>query len=189
MYGMMFSFLKEYVEQKHGGHKTWQNLLEAAGQSRFKVYFPIVEYPDSEIVALVTTASQALDTPVEAVLEDFGVYVGPRLMTFYRAYVEGHGQDLFTIVQYAGAHIHDQIHQHNPDRKPPQLSAEIHDPQRMTVHYHSHRKFCPVVRGVLRGLGEKFGEQLQIKETQCMHEGAEECTFEVIRHTRKSEDE
>jgi len=183
MYGMMFDFLREYVIKTHGGVATWRALLKASSQSEYKIYFPISEYPDEEIVTLTTTAATALDLPLAAVLEDFGSFVGPRLMEFYRPYVEGHDQDVFTVVQYAGGHIHDQIHKHNPDRKPPLLSGEISesDPRKMIVHYQSKRKMCSVVRGVLRGLGSKFGERLHIEETQCMHTGADKCTINVIK--------
>jgi len=183
MYGMMFDFLREYVIKNHGGTDTWRALLKASGQIEYKIYFPISEYPDEEIVTLATTAASALSLPLNDVLEDFGSFVGPRLMEFYRPYVEGHDQDVFTVVQYAGGHIHDQIHKHNPDRKPPLLSGQISesDPRKMTVHYQSHRKMCPIVRGVLRGLATKFGEQLHISETQCMHDGADKCIINVIK--------
>ncbi len=183
MYGVMFGFLKEYVVKNHGGDETWRSLLKEAGQSPYKIYFATKDYPDEEIVAIATAASKALTLPISAVLEDFGSYVGPRLVEFYHPYIDGHDQDTFSVVPYAGGHIHDLIHKHNPDRKPPQLSAEVLDEERtaMEVHYKSHRMMCSVVRGVLRGLGEHFGESLHINETQCMHSGAEKCKFMVTK--------
>jgi predicted hydrocarbon binding protein len=40
---------------------------------------------------------------------------------------------------------------------------------------------CAVVRGVIRGLGERCGESFHIDELQCMHDGARECIFNVSR--------
>lgn len=183
MYGVMFGFLREYVIKNHGGEETWRSLLTASGESAYKIYFSTKDYPDEEIVAIATAASTALGLPLAAVLEDFGSYVGPRLVEFYNPYIEGYDQDTFSVVPYAGRHIHDQIHKHNPDRKPPQLSAKVLDEERtaMEVHYKSHRMMCSVVRGVLRGLGEHFGENLNINETQCMHSGAEKCIIMVTK--------
>ncbi len=183
MYGVMFGFLKEYVVKNHGGDETWRSLLAAAGQSAYKIYFPTKDYPDEEIVALARAASEALSLPIADVLEDFGAYVGPRLIEFYHPYIDGHDQDTFSVVPYAGGYIHDQIHLHNPDRKPPELSAEVLDAERtaMEVQYKSQRMMCAVVRGVLRGLAEHFGENLHIHETQCMHSGAERCKFMVTK--------
>jgi len=179
MYGMMFDFLREYVIKTHGGVATWRALLKASGQSEHKIYFPISEYPDEEIVTIATTAASAVNLPLTDVFEDFGSFVGPRLIDFYRHYIDGHDQDVFTVVSNAGGHIYD--HKHNPDSQPPLLSADISDPKRMIVNYQSERKMCSVVRGVLRGLGSKFDERLYIDETQCMHNGADKCIINVIR--------
>jgi len=181
MYGVMFGFLREYVQKNHGGEETWRALLKASGESAYKIHFATKDYPDEEIVAIATAAATALDMPLADVLEDFGSYVGPRLVEFYHPYIEQHNQDVFSIVVHAGANIHNQLHAHNPDRKPPTLSAKIIDPEHMEVHYKSPRRLCHIVRGVLRGLGEQFDEDLLIEEHQCMHSGANECVMMVTR--------
>ncbi len=180
MYGVIFTFLREYVTERHGGEETWQALLKANGHG-YKMYFPVKDYPDEEIVGLAKAAAEALDLPLEAVLEDFGSYVGPRLMTFYPMYLEGHGDNTFDVIEHAGANIHDALHKHKPDRKPPQLSGIRKGYDAMDVHYKSHRKLCPVVHGIIRGLGEHFDEKLAINETQCILHGADECIFEVTK--------
>jgi len=180
MYGVIFHFLHDYVVERHGGKATWQALLEAQGY-RYKVYFPVKDYPDEEIVALVETASKALDVPVPDVLEDFGHYVGPQLLSFYHMYVKDPNMKTFEVIETAGGSIHGVIHEHNPNRKPPRLSAERESDDLLIVHYQSQRKLCPVVRGIIRGLGDKFGERFDIDETQCMLHGADECVMRVTR--------
>ena len=51
MYGMIFDFLREYVVERHGGKETWKALLDDNDYG-YKIYFPVKEYPDEEIVAL-----------------------------------------------------------------------------------------------------------------------------------------
>lgn len=182
MYGVIFHFLRDYVIERHGGKDTWQTLLEAQGY-KFKMYFPVKDYPDEEIVALVQTASKALNVPVPDVLEDFGSYVGPALLDFYHMYIKGKDLATFDVIELAGSSIHDVIHAHNPNRKPPRLSAHRESADLLVIHYQSHRQLCPVVRGIVRGLGEKFGEKFDINETQCMHDGADECIMRVSRQT------
>ncbi|MCU7811209.1 MAG: heme NO-binding domain-containing protein [Candidatus Thiodiazotropha sp. (ex Notomyrtea botanica)] len=77
--------------------------------------------------------------------------------------------------------IHDVIHKHNPNRKPPRLSSQRESEDVLIVNYQSHRKLCPVVRGIIRGLGEMFSEYFDIDETQCMHHGMEKCIMHVTR--------
>jgi predicted hydrocarbon binding protein len=143
----------------------------------------VQDYADEEILALVQTASNALNVPIPAVLEDFGAYVGPQLLEFYHMYIKDKQPNTFTIIESAGSSIHDVIHKHNPNRKPPKLSAKRLKPNVLMVNYQSERKLCPVVRGIIRGLGEKFGERFDIHETQCMHKGADHCIMQVTRLT------
>lgn len=181
MYGVIFTFLKEYVIERHGGEETWRTLLKATTGNAYKIYFPVKDYPDEEIVGLAQTASEALNLPLPAVLEDFGSYVGPRLMSFYPMYLKAEIDNTFDMIIHAGANIHDAIHRHNPERKPPQLSAHKESDDELIIHYHSHRKLCHVVRGIVRGLGERFNEDLSINETQCMYHGANECIIKVTK--------
>ena len=180
MYGVIFHFLRNYVIERHGGKATWQALLEAQGY-RYKMYFPVVDYPDEELVNLVQTASKALKVPVPEVLEDFGAYVGPELINFYHMYIKGDNLSTFDVIELAGSTIHDVIHEHNPNRHPPQLSAYRESPEVLMVYYHSHRRLCSVVKGIIRGLGEKYGEMFAIHETQCMYKGADQCIMRVSK--------
>lgn len=64
MYGVIFDFLRDYTIERHGGIDTWNALLGANGHSNHKIFFPTLEYPDEQIVALAQAASQALDLPL-----------------------------------------------------------------------------------------------------------------------------
>jgi len=180
MYGVIFDFLRQYVVEKHGGKETWGALLKANGYN-YKIYFPVEEYPDEEMVKLVSTASKALDLPIPVVLEDFGTYVGPKLTSFYGVYIKDESWKTFDVVEAAGNSIHDSIHSGNPKRQPPELSAARESDDLLVVKYRSHRKLCHVVRGILKGLGDQYGEQFEIDETQCMHDGADKCVMRVNR--------
>jgi hypothetical protein len=180
MYGVIFDFLRSYVIQHHGGRKTWDALLDEAGIG-YKVYFPVAQYPDEEIVNLATTASRMLKIPLTAVLEDFGRFVGPSLVSYYDMFVKP-GWQTFEVLENASSSIHDSIHRHNPKRNPPKLIATRTGEDRMKVTYQSDRKLCFVAKGIIYGLSQKYGEDIHVHETQCMHTGAERCSFEVTRN-------
>jgi predicted hydrocarbon binding protein len=181
MYGVIFDFLRNYVIDRHGGLETWRALLKASGQSPHKIYFQTGEYPDEEIVALAKSASEALSLPLADVLEDFGTFVGPSLLSFYHMYMGDPEWKTFDVIENASGRIHDVIHKHNPNRKPPLLKAKRLSDNRMIVTYRSERKMCPVVRGIIRGMGDHFGESFVINEKACMYHGAPECVFHVTR--------
>lgn len=180
MYGVIFDFLRDYVIERHGGEDTWRALLKANGY-RYKIFFPVTEYPDEEIVGLAKAASEALDTPLPAVLEDFGAYVGNKLMTFYHMYAKDDEWKTFDVIENAGGCIHHSVHKHNPLRKPPKITAHRETEDLLVLRYHSHRKMCDVVKGIIRGLGERYGERFRIEEKQCMHHGEHECIIHVTR--------
>jgi len=180
MYGVIFDFLRQYVIEKHGGKETWNALLKDNGYG-YKIFFPTVEYPDAEIVALASTASKKLNVPLPHVLEDFGVFVAGRLLSFYHMYVGQDDWKTFEIIEKAGGCIHHAIHKHNPSRKPPSIKTNRISPNELIINYKSKRKMCPIVRGIVRGLGKHFDEVIKIKETQCMHNGFDECVFHIQR--------
>ena len=65
MHGIIFAELQKYAETKHGRGR-WNQLLTKAGLEN-KVYLPIKEYPDTEVVRLVEAASSMLGLPVAEV--------------------------------------------------------------------------------------------------------------------------
>lgn len=180
MYGMIFDFLREYVEERHGGRDTWNALLQA-NHKEYKIYFPSIEYPDREIVALAVTAANALNLPLNAVLEDFGAFLATRLLSFYHMYITNDSWRSFEVIENAGGCIHHAINRHNPNRKPPKLVANRDAEGLLLLQYQSDRKLCHVVKGIVRGLGEHFDEKITITETQCMLDGADSCIMHLER--------
>jgi predicted hydrocarbon binding protein len=51
--------------------------------------------------------------------------------------------------------------------------------QQIAIDYTSARRLCHVAKGIIRGLGEHFGEALTIAETTCMHRGGDRCALIV----------
>lgn len=179
MYGVIFDFLRSYVIERHGGRATWDALLKEAGIG-YKVYFPVAQYPDEEMVKLATTAARMLNAPLPTVLEDFGDFVGPSLVTYYEMFVKPEWRT-FEVLENASYKIHDAIHKHNPRRNPPELRTYRQDEDRMLLTYYSERRLCFVAKGIVRGLAKKYGEDIEVRETQCMHHGAGQCHMEITR--------
>jgi Haem-NO-binding len=76
-----FAELQNYAETKHG-KETWNQLLNKAGLEN-NLYLPLKEYPDTEVVALVTAASSMTGLPTAAVLEDFGEFMASALTKMF----------------------------------------------------------------------------------------------------------
>ena len=63
--------------------------------------------------------------------------------------------------------------------RPPELMAEDLPDGALAIHYVSERRLCPVVHGLILGVGIYFGQQLSVTQTRCMRNGYPECLFAV----------
>jgi hypothetical protein len=70
--------LKKFLDRGLG-KDAWQRLLAQAEQER-KLYTPVKEYADDELMALVATASQMTGRDVKSLLTDFGRFMIPDLL-------------------------------------------------------------------------------------------------------------
>lgn len=176
MYGVIFDLLRDFVIERHGGRTTWNALLQEAGFG-YRIYFPVGHYPDEDMLTLAITASRMFKQPLPRVLEDFGHFVGPSLLSRYSMMIRPQWRT-FEVLENAGTHIYDAQRQH-AQRNPPQLRTVRHTPERMTLAYHSERKLCAMAKGIVRGLADHFGENIDIREIRCVFSGADHCEFDV----------
>jgi hypothetical protein len=180
MHGIVFDELKNYAETKHGPG-TWKLLLNKAGLDS-KQYDRFHDYPDQEVMALVTAASSATGLAPSAVLEDFGEFVAPSLLKMYANLILPQWKTIDVIHETEGT-IHAVVRQRNKSAKPPKLSTKRISPDEVVLTYDSPRKMCSLAKGIARGLAKHFRETIAISETQCLHQGAPSCIIE-FRKTR-----
>lgn len=176
MHGIIFTELRKYVDGKLGGD-AWSDLLSASGL-KGRMYLPIQEYPDTEAVALVTTASQVTGLDAAVILADFGEFLAPSLLGMYRTLVKPEWKTL-DLLEFTEGTIHKVVRARNPGAKPAELKAVRVSATELHLTYGSQRKLCPVAKGIINGLGIHYGETITVEETQCMHKGADTCEMVV----------
>src|SRR5713226_125860 len=118
MHGIIFSELRRYVNTRTGDN-GWSTLLEKAGLGE-KLYMSVGEYPDSEVVALVTAASVMTGYSVAATLEDFGEFITPSLMGMYGHLIKPNWRAL-DVIENTEETVHAVVRVQNPGAKPPRL--------------------------------------------------------------------
>ena len=172
MHGVIFVQLKKYVNTKLGDG-AWEKLLGAAEMGG-RVYAPIRDYPDADVMQLVATASRLTGAPATAILEDFGAFLVPDLVGMYRALIRPEWRGL-DFIENTETTIHKAVRANNPGATPPELRTTRLGPNELRLTYTSARKLCAVAKGMARGVAQHYGETFEITETQCMHQGAESC--------------
>lgn len=174
MHGTIFAELKRYVDAKLGA-TAWVELLRSAGLPN-RMYLAIQAYPDEEVVQIVTAASKKTGNPPGAILEDFGEFIAPALLSMYRTLINPNWKTL-DVIENTEKTIHRVVRLQHADAAPPYLNASRTAPNEVTVVYTSPRRLCAVAKGIMRGLSVHFGEVMTIDEKRCMHKGAAECVM------------
>ncbi len=174
MHGVIFQQLKAYVGEKLGA-QAWNELLAAAGRQG-NAFVAVKEYPDEELMLLVSTASRVTGVPVNTLVEDFGAFIVPGLVSMFKFAVRPEWRTL-DFLEHTEDAIHTVVRARNPGARPPELKATRVGPHEVVIRYNSARKLCPLVRGIATGAAAHYGERLQIRETRCMHNGSAECEF------------
>ena len=176
MHGIIFSELEKYTDKKLGAG-AWKKLVAEAGLGT-KTYLVTSSYPDTEAVALITTASRITNLPVPAILEDFGAFIVPSLLSLYKPLVKKDWKTL-DLIEHTEETIHKVVRLQNPGAAPPALIVKRLSPREVVITYTSQRKMCGIAKGIAKGIAAHFHEKITIGETTCMLRGDPSCVIAV----------
>ena len=175
MKGIVFNLLEEAVTTDFGD-AAWDRLLDDAGLDG--AYTSLGSYDDAEIVRLVQVASAALQIPPADVLRWFGRRAMPLLAKRYPSFFAGHPsarEFLLTL----NSIIHPEVRKLYPGASPPVFDFDTSDSATLVIGYNSARRLCALAEGFMAGAAEHYGQQAQVGQSQCMHDGAGKCVFHV----------
>ena len=163
MYGMVNKAIQDLVSTKFGEDK-WLVIKEKVGfEDDF--FISMQSYPDKLTYDLVGATSEILELDPGDVLEAFGEY-----WILYTA-EEGYGDMLAlsgsTLKEFLGNlnMLHERITHIMPNLQPPKFSVEEISDNELNLTYESDREgLAPMVVGLLKGLGIRFGNKCQINQ-------------------------
>ena len=176
MHGLIFTELKKFATDRFGAD-AW-NQLVADAQPSTRIFLMTGEYPDSDLVALVQSASKVSGTPVPTLLERFGEFIAPDLMKTYRSMINPDWKTLDLVENTEGT-MHKAVRARNPGAQPPRLEITRQAPNEVLVTYRSPRKMCYVGKGIIKGIAKEYGERVTLTESTCMNRGGDACRITV----------
>ncbi len=161
MYGMVQLGLEQMVRERHGAD-AWNEILDRAGQ-RGVVFVSNQPYPDATSYALVGATSEVLKEDAAVLLEDFGRYwVADFAPQHYQTLLDASGDDLATFLGNLN-NLHVRVGLIFPGYEPPSFEVSDVTAGSLRLHYRSHREgLVPFVIGLLRGIGDRFGQTVEI---------------------------
>lgn len=161
MHGIIHYELKKFVEARYGGHQTWEALLKAADLEGV-LYLPSEIYSDTELVAILTAASNATGKSIHTLQEEFGEFIVPDLVRTYKAFIKKEWS-MFDFFEHVEDTIHATVRRTSPGAQPPKLKVIRTASEQVIIEYSSERKMYGVLHGILKGVISLYSTPVQVK--------------------------
>lgn len=177
MHGIVLKGLKDFVLENYD-QDTWRALQEESGVG-YKLYVPVDEYPDEDVMALVQTAVEMTGIDAPDLLRTFGEFLVPPLIRTYGVHVDGQWTAL-ELLANVEEYIHEALRAKDiSEFTPPALAAARVAEDTVVLRYGSDRELCDLAEGIVYGVADHYDTEFEVVERQCMHDGADYCEFEI----------
>jgi len=176
MYGVIFVELKNYITEELG-RDAWKGILNEL-QIGQRIYLATENYPDEEILSILSKAAEMTGEKVHGILEDFGEYIVPDLIGSYRSVIKPEWKTM-DLLENTQKTIHKTVRARNPAADPPELVCNRMSPEEVIVLYRSPRRMCSLAKGLARGVAGYYNEKVRIVENRCMLRGDRECEISI----------
>lgn len=177
MKGIVFTLFNEFVEKNYNIIE-WETLLENAKPTSEGIYTAGDTYPDSEMIMLITQFAEQINQTTPKLLNDFGQFMFEYLAKNYPVFTPA-GMTLKPFLKTIDSVIHIEVRKLYPDGSLPFITYEEPADNKLIMNYRSPRKLCHLAEGLIQGSASYFKEAIFVKQTLCMHQGADHCRLEV----------
>ncbi len=178
MYGLVNKAIEALVCD-HYGDKTWEK-IKAKANVNIDAFISMDAYDDEVSYKLVEAASEVLGQSAEQVLEVFGEYwVLYTAKEGYGSLLNMAGDNLFAFLSNLD-NLHTRITLSFPQLQPPSIKCTDVQADSLRLHYYSTRPgLAPMVIGLVKGLGKRFHEEIDITQITHRDQGADHDEFLV----------
>lgn len=177
MKGVVFTVFNDMVEQEVG-IEIWDRILDSVNPDSRGIYTAVEDFPDEELVALITELSGSTGKPVLELLYDFGQYLFHALAMKHSVFIERE-TDFLEFLKSIEDVIHKEVEKLYPNPILPSLKWEQADSNSLTLYYQSDRKMCHLAEGLIKGAAERFKVDYSLNHDVCMHSGGEHCKLDI----------
>lgn len=178
MYGLVNKAIEDMVCH-HFGEEIWETIRQKA-DIEVEAFISMNPYSDEVTHRLVQAATEVLGLSSSEILSAFGEY-----WVLYTA-MEGYSE----LMAMAGDNLPEFLHNLNnlhsrvglsfPQLQPPSFSCASHSSQHLSLHYYSNREgLAPMVVGLIKGLGTRFNQNVDITHIQDRQQGANHDEFSI----------
>lgn len=179
MKGVIFNVLESMVIDK-AGMEGWDQLLNDVEPDSKGVYTAGKSYPDAELIALVTKASEQFSIPIPDLIQAFGDYLFDQLASKYPIFLEQE-KTFLGFLQSVHDVIHVEVKKLYDEPSLPDFKTQKISDTELLMEYHSPRKFCMLAEGLIAGAARHYQVKYQLQHEVCMHKGSDHCEFRIVQ--------
>lgn len=159
MKGVIFNSFEKFIIENFG-EDAFDGILE---ETPMKTKDPFVgpgTYPDSDLLGMVMTASDHLQIPVEDAVKAFGKFLFGYLAAMTPKFVEihDHPKDFLMTVEDV---IHVEVRKLYDKAETPKFDYEELPENGLKIIYNSSRKMFTLMEGLIEGVGDYFGYEIE----------------------------
>ena len=178
MYGMINGAIEGMVRMHHGD-EAWARIRARAGID-VEVFMSTEAYPDETTYRLVGAASEVLGASTDDVLQAFGEYwITHTASEGYGGLLSATGATLPEFLVEL-PNFHARVAMIFPALQPPRFACSDVAEDSLRLHYWTKRRgLAPFVVGLVRGLGRRFGTEVEVRLVESRDAGADHDVFEV----------
>ncbi|MBC8400785.1 MAG: heme NO-binding domain-containing protein [Candidatus Marinimicrobia bacterium] len=183
MKGIIFNLLEDFIIESLG-EEQYEDIL---GECELQTDEPFVgpgTYPDEDLLAIVNKAVEALGITLPEALRAFGKFCIPKLTSKFPDFMTPHKHPKSFLKTIDTIH-HVEVKKLMADAEVPHFSFEEPADDRLILRYHSKRKFCHLMEGLIEGVADYYGSPIQQKQSRCMLEGDDFCEFDLKFSTKE----
>lgn len=192
MFGLVNKGLEDMVCSQYG-EEIWEEIKSKA-EVEIEAFISLDVYPDDITYRLVDAASVVMKIPATDILEAFGRYwILFTATEGYGSLMEMAGDNLPEFLQNLD-NLHARVGLSFPNLQPPSFLCSDLEAESLKLHYYSERPgLTPMVVGMLKGLGEKFGTEVDVQLTHTKAQGNDheevsishkpKCPFKQLLHS------
>lgn len=178
MYGLVNQAVQDYLSSDLGAD-TWDRIRTKAGFQETS-FVPLQQYPDALTFQLVGAACEITGRTAGELVEAIGAYwVEFTAQKGYGSLLDQLGPGFADALAQLDA-MHVRVALMMPQLEPPSFRVSARRERGLTLAYTSRRSgLAPLVVGLVKGLGRKFGLEPTVQLTVPRAEGSHTDVFEV----------
>lgn len=178
MKGIIFNLLEQFITDRFG-EDIYEEIIADCSLQTEDPYAMVGpgSYSDSDFMAILGQAARTTGMEAAPLLQAMGRHSLPILAGRYPHFFSGysHPRDFLKTTSL----IHQvEVKKLYRDAEVPRFTIEDL-PDGMAVTYHSSRRLCHFVAGLLAGLSDYYQVPMTVQQVECILEGGRTCTFEV----------